>query len=312
MPVEAFVFSTSRMRRGFTLVELLVVIAIIGVLVALLLPAVQAAREASRRTKCQNNLKQLALGSLNYHDTLLTFPSAGITSNQTSWHVLILPYIEQKNIYDQADFTQGRYDTPTPLMKGRNALALNRVDAYACPSSIAKKMLLHAPHNPHVPELINGEPVHTAHYYGVQGPKGAGLSGDYEVDPAGPHGGFSKQGIMQCNGNVRIAQVSDGTANTFLFAELSWVSERVGTRYRSWARGCHDSHTASNPTRNVASSINTFAIGLFNDIAFGSMHPNGCNFASSDGSVRFVSQNISLGTYKAAASRDGGESVALD
>jgi prepilin-type N-terminal cleavage/methylation domain-containing protein len=299
-------------RRGFTLVELLVVIAIIGVLVALLLPAVQAAREAARRMKCQNNLKQLALAALNYHDNHLTFPSAGITSNQTSWHVLVLPYIEQKALYDQADFKQGRYDQPLPLMQGRNGLALNRIDAYLCPSSLAKKMLVHAPHNPHVPELINGEAVHTAHYYGVQGPTGQGLSGIYEVTGNMTHGGFSIHGIMQCNGNVRIAQVTDGTANTFLFGELSWISERVGTRYRSWARGCHDSHNASNPTRNVSSSINTFAIGLFNDMAFGSMHPGGANFASSDGSVRYVSQNVSLGTYKAAASRDGAESAQLD
>jgi prepilin-type processing-associated H-X9-DG protein len=198
-------------------------------------------------------------------------------------------------------------------MQGRNGLALNKIDAYLCPSSPVKKMLTHAPHNPHNAELINGQPVHTAHYYGVQGPKGASLAGgNYDHINSGSHGGYAVQGIMQCDGNVRIANVTDGTANTFLIAELSWYSERVGTRYRSWARGCRDSHGASNPTRNVSSSINTFAIGLFNDIAFGSMHPNGANFALADGSVRFVSQNITLGTYKAVASRDGGESASLD
>ncbi|MBI2477956.1 MAG: DUF1559 domain-containing protein, partial [Planctomycetia bacterium] len=83
-----------RMRRGFTLVELLVVIAIIGILVALLLPAVQAAREAARRMQCSNNLKQLTLAMHNYHDTYKSFPPAGITHNQLSWHVFILPFIE--------------------------------------------------------------------------------------------------------------------------------------------------------------------------------------------------------------------------
>ena len=88
-------------RSGFTLVELLVVIAIIGVLVALLLPAVQAAREAARRMNCQNNMRQLGLGAHNYHDVIGVFPSAGISSNETSWNVHILPYIEQGNLFNQ-------------------------------------------------------------------------------------------------------------------------------------------------------------------------------------------------------------------
>src|ERR1700704_1333018 len=96
-------------RRGFTLVELLVVIAIIGVLVALLLPAVQAAREAARRIKCQNNLKQIGIGLHNYHDTIGCFPPGATKSNTTSWHVHVLPFMEQKNLYDQFDFSAGAY-----------------------------------------------------------------------------------------------------------------------------------------------------------------------------------------------------------
>ena len=96
-------------RLGFTLVELLVVIAIIGVLVALLLPAVQSAREAARRMSCSNNLKQLSLALHNYEDTHKTFPPAGIDSNQMSWVVLLLPYFEQKNLYDQFNFNRGSW-----------------------------------------------------------------------------------------------------------------------------------------------------------------------------------------------------------
>jgi prepilin-type N-terminal cleavage/methylation domain-containing protein len=96
-----------RSKRGFTLVELLVVIAIIGILVAMLLPAVQAAREAARRSQCTNNLKQLSLAMLTYHQAVGKFPPPGISSNQVSWLVLILPYLEQKPLHDQFDFNQG-------------------------------------------------------------------------------------------------------------------------------------------------------------------------------------------------------------
>src|SRR6187401_3085395 len=95
-----------RQLRGFTLVELLVVIAIIGVLVALLLPAVQAAREAARRMSCQNNLKQLGLACHNYADIVGVLPPAGTSSNEFSWCVHILPFIEQKNLYDQFNFNK--------------------------------------------------------------------------------------------------------------------------------------------------------------------------------------------------------------
>src|SRR5687768_6007213 len=123
---------TSR-QRGFTLVELLVVIAIIGVLVALLLPAVQAAREAARRTQCSNNLKQIGLAMHNYHDTHKQFPPAYVAdSNGTpmhSWRVLILPYIEANHIYD-------RYDQTQPWDSATNRQLLSEMpQTYRCLSS---------------------------------------------------------------------------------------------------------------------------------------------------------------------------------
>jgi prepilin-type N-terminal cleavage/methylation domain-containing protein len=307
------VVDSVRERRGFTLVELLVVIAIIGVLVALLLPAVQSAREASRRMQCQGNMRQLGIAAHNYHDVIGVFPSAGTSSNEFSWMVHILPFIEQKNLYDQFDFNKGLFTSGGPNQVGKNGLALNPIKTYLCSSSPIKRLPQGAPHNINAPELVNGEAPYTAHYYGVQGPKGNGLGGAvYTFTGNTTHGAFSTHGIMQCDGKVRGAQVTDGMSATFLFGEISWTSQVVGTRYRSWVRGCFDSSNASNPTRNVNSSINTYAIGVFNDIAFGSMHPTGCNFCLADASTRFVSQNISLGIYKAAASRDGDESAPLD
>src|SRR5438876_1373568 len=121
-------------RRGFTLVELLVVIAIIGVLVALLLPAVQAAREAARRAQCSNNLKQLSLALLNYETVHNTLPPAGIDSNQMSWAVLLLPYFEQQALYDQFNFNKGSWQAfnRTTLVQGI------RLKAIICPDLTTK------------------------------------------------------------------------------------------------------------------------------------------------------------------------------
>src|SRR5438876_11446696 len=105
-----------RLPRGFTLVELLVVIAIIGVLVALLLPAVQAAREASRRMKCQNNLRQFALAMHNAHDTNLKLPYAGTTSPvRASWVSQVWPYFEQNGMAQKYDTTVGFYQPPNTV-----------------------------------------------------------------------------------------------------------------------------------------------------------------------------------------------------
>ncbi|MEX0818470.1 MAG: DUF1559 domain-containing protein, partial [Pirellulaceae bacterium] len=138
-------------HRGFTLVELLVVIAIIGILVALLLPAVQAAREAARRMQCSNNLKQLGLALHNYHDTLKTFPP-GYVSNRPGvegssswcrsggvqgapWTALILPYMEQQNLHDQFNFNVP-FQATSNQMAPPNSNVVIPLDTYSCPSDV--------------------------------------------------------------------------------------------------------------------------------------------------------------------------------
>jgi prepilin-type N-terminal cleavage/methylation domain-containing protein len=283
--------------RGFTLVELLVVIAIIGVLVALLLPAVQAAREAARRMSCTNNLKQLTLSLHNYHDTVGSFPPGGIASNQLGWPVHILPYIEQVNLYNAFNHSVNYQTTPNKEQ------ALVRVPAYTCPSG---------------PEIRSDDPgadgmsgttPYTIHYYGVMGPKGTNpvTNTAYPINTGGGHGGYSQAGLFYVNESRTFGDILDGTSNTFAFGEISW-SDRRGkvTRYRAWTRGglVNDWMAAA---KNVANPINSDLTTLFNENSYGSNHPGGTHFSRADGSVGFVSDNTATSVLLSLASRDGGE-----
>src|SRR5947209_12938172 len=130
-------------RRAFTLVELLVVIAIIGVLVALLLPAVQAAREAARRMRCQNNLKQIGIACHNFHDAMGELPRAFSPTTGLSWQVNILPYIELGNLYNNFDTTTNNFVHTAPMRNDPNGLVI--VPTYQCPSCAVKRQDLNPP-----------------------------------------------------------------------------------------------------------------------------------------------------------------------
>lgn len=309
-------------RRGFTLVELLVVIAIIGALVALLLPAVQAAREAARRMRCQNNLKQIGLASHSHHDILGELPRAFSPTTGLSWHVYILPYIEQQSLYNQFDTTTVNPSHTAPNRNDPHGLVI--IQTYQCTSCPVKRQLFNPPNNTNGPsDLIpanTGTPAAIPHYYGVNGPRG----GNYPVGTA-THSGVpaATSGMFQRDGTIRMARVTDGTSNTLMVAEMSWVSPQYGTRYRTWVRGGdeYSGVVAGRPSfvvsgRNVTNPINgIFSANLivpYNDMPFGSMHSGGMNVCLGDGSVRFLNQNLSMTTYRALASRDEGESLSLD
>jgi prepilin-type N-terminal cleavage/methylation domain-containing protein len=293
-------------RKAFTLVELLVVIAIIGILVALLLPAIQAAREAARRTQCNNQMKQLGVALHNYHDTFNLFPPGGLSAgNRLAWTVLILPFIEMEAMHSLVDFN-------ARTGNGYDAAAVNintlKPAPYLCPSAVRAK------------SFENGSTtIYTTHYYGIMGPKGTNTSTgtNYSADNAGDtHGGFATQGVLLRRDSVRFADILDGTSNTFLVGESSYSRSLTGqnnTSFRKWYRG-NDS-TASGGTKNIVYGINVMPYNgsnNFNDISFGSEHPGGCMFVRCDGAVRFVSQDVDLGVYKATASRDGSESQVVD
>jgi len=151
------------LRPAFTLVELLVVIAIIGILVALLLPAIQAAREAARRTQCVNQLKQIGLGLQNHGDIYKAFPKGSYSSttgpNGLAWTVKILPFIEEQNLYAKFDLTKG-YDAADGVAPATDRHVANRsvkVDTYFCPSGVV---------------LNDTGTTYTAHYYANMGPGG--------------------------------------------------------------------------------------------------------------------------------------------
>jgi len=304
------------MRRAFTLVELLVVIAIIGILVALLLPAVQAAREAGRRSSCQNNLRQLGLGLQNFNDTYHYLPPGGedqvlpVPNNNaaafsgTSWLVHILPFVEQTNIYNL-------YNRQLPYNNAANLAVGNmRIPVYHCPSGT--QVL-----SGNSSEAANSITNFSTHYYGVMGPTGTGLNAiAYNQVNGGTNSAYSTHGGLgyYTNGGIRVrlADLKDGTSNTIVVAERSYEEPAGTNSYRTWVRGCAGGCGAAKNVTNPINSTVYNGSNNFNDISFGSDHPGGAQFGLGDASVRFVTQSIDLNVYKGLASRNMREVAALE
>jgi prepilin-type N-terminal cleavage/methylation domain-containing protein len=287
----------SESRRGFTLVELLVVIAIIGILVALLLPAIQAAREAARRTQCVNKMKQITIAFHNYHDIHNAF-APGSFSEKPSWHVHILPFIEQEALYD-------KIRTHENWNSGHNkGFFMTLVADYHCPSGTQNQVTGYGAEDGN----------YTTHYYGVMGPTGKNpeTGNDYSEGSKDKHGGMSRNGFCQIHSTVSFRDVTDGTSNTFAIGELSWGSQHgKPSRFRTWFRaGKKDDWSA--PCKNVARQINEHYVSNFNDMSYGSHHPGGCHFSMVDASVRFVIEDVTYGLLLATASRNGAESNVLN
>jgi type II secretory pathway pseudopilin PulG len=303
------------------LVELLVVIAIIGVLVGLILPAVQSAREAARRTLCGNNLKQLGLAMQSHHAAQGRFPAGTTTLNQLSWNASLLPFIEQMPLYDECQrlgtFNQGSYHggVNNEGENKANFIALNRVAAFLCPVG-GREVAVHPSSTPTNPE----RQTFTSHYYGIMGPLGTNPATGVAYRSAKEShewGGFSLEGILRVNRPCDAASVRDGLSNTLLLGEM-----RNGDG-ANWMRGIGTDPITCDPidqdgcamgvssAKNVVAEINgPFVASVFNNISFSSSHAGGgAMFVRADGSAVFLSDTLPLATFKALASRAGREQV---
>ena len=288
-----------RHRQGFTLIELLVVIAIIALLVALLLPAVQQAREAARRIQCRSNLKQLGLALHGYHETHSTFPPGFNRFVETwPWSVMLLPGIDQANIYSQIDFGRRR----TSDLTVHANLARTQLAIFDCPSDPgdrAPSVLWEPIYGPALADMTR---MARSFYIGVSG---SGRAPTPEDD-----GVFPRQALVTVTKNyTRLQDVTDGTSNTIAVGERSSKPDNPGTSRSPaywfghsifWAGGAGNGPGfSSGPTATVPNG------GC--ESCFHSYHVGGAQFLLADGSVRFVSANVDKKVFQDAASIKGGE-----
>ena len=322
-------------RSAFTLIELLVVIAIIAVLIALLLPAVQAAREAARRMQCVNNLKQIGLALHNYHDTQgcfphsrgLSTPGPGVPATATfAGLARLLPYIEQTSLFNAINFINLPLDPPNTTVLATN------VASYLCPSD--PQSLTPAGWGGHNYRPCEGSQI--AYTYGADD-----LAGNNTSLPA-------PDGVFFAISSTRIASIIDGTSNTVAFSEklkgdYSNTTATPKTDYlfpktypaspdqaiaqclaidprnlayqgdsnsgAPWLKG--EIHAGYNHVNVPNSRTCIFPPGRILNVAT-SAHPGGVNVLLCDGSVKFIKDTVSLATWRALATRAGGEVVSAD
>jgi prepilin-type N-terminal cleavage/methylation domain-containing protein/prepilin-type processing-associated H-X9-DG protein len=317
--------STPLPRRAFTLIELLVVIAIIGVLVALLLPAVQKVREAAARMQCANNLKQIGLALHNYHDSYQVLPTGGKkpmpVAYPIGWAGFILPYIEEDNRYRQAAALSPQgLDAVNPWRStaswARSPLFTSPIKVYACPSSELGNLSPDAAESSTQP---NGKYQAALHYRANAGATSVPLvAGAYSV-----HSKWSNSGVIYPTSQTRLTDITDGTSNTLLVGETSSARGRTSPPgscsgwcgIQSWTWGYYYYGEGQGwlmiDHKIVAWPIGYTGTFLVNETPFTSNHPGGVNVVFGDGSVRFLTKEIPLTTLQALATRATGEVVTL-
>jgi prepilin-type N-terminal cleavage/methylation domain-containing protein/prepilin-type processing-associated H-X9-DG protein len=295
---------TTRNSRGFTLIELLVVIAIIAVLIGLLLPAVQKVREASARTSCQNNLKQIGLALHNYESANQFFPPGDTqTSPLFAWSAAILPYIEQDNVYRIYDFT---HDWNLP---GNYPAIQTQMKVFNCPST---------PAGLRNDTTIAAMPA-CGDYSSLNGIKDFVAINCVGIIIKNPATDTRLFGVLQRDKPARWVDITDGASNTIMVAEDAgrpdlYIAGSVkgdpsiaGWKQGGWADpGAPFSIDGSNTDGSVPGPC---SINCTNNSEVYSFHPGGANALFADGSVRFLAASMDLCKLAALVTRSGGEVV---
>ena len=315
----------ARRRQGFTLVELLVVIAIIGILIALLLPAVQAAREAARRSECTNKLKQIGLALHNYHDTYRTFPAgaycrpnSGTDCSGLEWRatgfVSILPFMEQTalaDLYNVNCGTGGCNDTSGDTPQSA-FLAQTNLGCYLCPSRTLRDYACN-PRNGHLDDSDVGN-TYASSYCFNSGRKWGGGGEDYFARSVASRD-LKRAGPFSANSVTPMAKIRDGTSNTLMVGEAEQDdsdtnytaigitdSSILTRRHAYWTEGRHHvmRSTELPPYPTIGECYVRYAPSSWVECnyGFGGPHPGGVNMALCDASVRFVSETVDLPTWR--------------
>lgn len=331
-------------RSGFTLVELLVVIAIIGILIALLLPAVQAAREAARRAQCQNNLKQIGLALHNYHDSYRRFPPAYVIDtrnlNWCSWAVMILPQLEQGALFD-------RYDTRVPPMDQAGMLghsqtvANSNIDVistplsvFLCPSAGHDDLIYQASlptdaGGPGMPPLDLSWKAAISDYCLPTGVRGDFANLAYQGNAGGDRHGAMQPTAPFGDGSGRIADIRDGTSNTFLVGERLGGADIYQRRQKStamapygpangggWGDFLNGEHWLQGALCDGTVGPNGGPCGInctnLRGGGFYAFHDGGCHFLMGDGRVRFVGATVDQAFIAGQITRSKGEVISGD
>jgi prepilin-type N-terminal cleavage/methylation domain-containing protein len=295
--------------RGFTLVELLVVIAIIGVLVALLLPAVQAAREAARRTQCTNQLRQWGIAFHNYHDTMKQLPLGATNTPRRTYVMFLWPYIEQTNLDNKNNYANHFYVAPGTVEYTMDGLTGVRLKLYVCPSDGQGKDQ----------DDITQQYPRTRGNYGINW-------GNVTYGTATPLTGSAPFAHLTTGRDkplrVGLASIVDGTSNTLLMAEILRAKARQDVDWRGDIHnddGVFYFNTINTPNstspdvvgRAVADTdpLMPVTISGAQQTAARSRHPGGVNAVLCDASVRFVTSTMNINSWKALGSMDGGDTV---
>jgi len=309
---DAHAQSTSLARTGFTLVELLVVIAIIGILVAFLLPAIQAAREAARRSQCQNNLKQIGLAVQSHHDTRKAFPMGRNRTDQfaVSWAFFLLPYMEETAVYNSWD-SKARADD----IKNTQAMR-TPIETFACPSRRRAAADRNFDNNDNPPKVLASATL--ADYSANAGIQlMTGVVGKDEQ--ANLFGQFSRadSGPIFSGSRISARQVDDGLSKTIAIAErhLPPVPANTAPEMEHFVIGDTASIAGDTPHTTFRCTENGLATGIDDQdrSKFGSAHASGLVQAVFlDGHVRGLRPDIAVAVLKALSTIGGGEIVPDD